>query len=67
MFVTTIVALHVIKPSRGKAVVTEMFGEIRPQVWVSDKPGSQCGNAVACAMSSRVTPFSTPIVATCRA
>ena len=35
-----------IKPSRGKAVVTELFGAIRPEVWVSDMLGSQRGHGV---------------------
>jgi transposase len=46
VFVTTIAVLHVIKPSRGKAVVTALFGAIRPEVWVSDMLGSQRGHAV---------------------
>jgi transposase len=41
VFVTTVAVLHVIKPSRGKAVVTALFGELRPEVWVSDMLGSQ--------------------------
>jgi len=45
VFVSTIAILHVIKPSRGKAVVTALFGEIRPDVWVSDMLGSQRGHA----------------------
>jgi transposase len=45
VFVTAIAVPHVIKPSRGKAVVTALFGEIRPEVWVSDMPGSQRGHA----------------------
>lgn len=44
VFVTTLAVLHVIKPSRGKAVVTALFGEIRPEVWVSDMLGSQRGH-----------------------
>jgi hypothetical protein len=32
-FVTTAAVLHVIKPSRGKAVVTALFGVIQPGVW----------------------------------
>jgi transposase len=47
VFVTTIAVLHVIKPSRGKAVVTALFGEARPEVWVSDMLGSQRGHAAA--------------------
>lgn len=46
VFVTTLAVLHVIKPSRGKAVVTALFGEIRPQVWVSDMLGSQRGHGI---------------------
>ena len=46
VFVTTVAVLHVIKPSRGKAVVTALFGEIRPEVWVSDMLGSQKGHGV---------------------
>ena len=33
-----------IKPSRGKAVVTALFGAIQPEVWVSDMLGSQRGH-----------------------
>jgi transposase len=47
VFVTTLAVLHVIKPSRGKAVVTALFGAIQPEVWVSDMLGSQRGHAVA--------------------
>ena len=32
-----------IQPSRGKAVVTSLFGAIQPKVWVSDMLGSQRG------------------------
>jgi transposase len=32
----TVAVLHVIHPSRGKAVIHALFGEIRPMVWVSD-------------------------------
>jgi transposase len=46
VFVTTVAVLHLIKPSRGKAVVTALFGEIRPEVWVSDMLGSQKGHGV---------------------
>jgi transposase len=45
VFVGQRAALHVIKPSRGKAVVAAVFGEIRPAVWVSDMLGSQRGHA----------------------
>jgi transposase len=46
VFVTTLAVLHVIKPSRAKAVVTALFGDIRPEVWVSDMLGSQRGHGV---------------------
>jgi transposase len=46
VFVTTIAVLHVIKPSRGKAVVEALFGTIRPEVWVSDMLGSQRGHGL---------------------
>ena len=46
VFVGTLAVLHVIQPSRGKAVVTALFGEIRPEVWVSDMLGSQRGHGV---------------------
>jgi transposase len=46
VFVGTLAVLHVIRPSRGKAVVQALFGEIRPAVWVSDMLGSQRGHAV---------------------
>ena len=43
MFVTTVAVLHVIKPSRASAVVTALFGEIRPGVWVSDMLAAKSG------------------------
>lgn len=45
VFVGTRAVLHLIRPSRGKAVVRGVFGEIRPTVWVSDMLGSQRGHA----------------------
>jgi len=47
VFIGSLAVLHVIRPSRGKAVVQALFGEIRPMVWVSDMLGSQRGHAVA--------------------
>ena len=44
VFVGTLAVLHVIRPSRGKAVVQALFGEITPAVWVSDMLGSQRGH-----------------------
>ena len=38
--------LHVIRPSRGKAVVQNLFGAARPEVWVSDMLGSQRGHGL---------------------
>ena len=46
VFVGTLAVLHVIRPSRGKAVVQEVFGAVQPMVWVSDMLGSQRGHAV---------------------
>ena len=46
VFVGTLAVLHIIRPSRGKAVVQQVFGAIRPIVWVSDMLGSQRGHAV---------------------
>lgn len=45
VFIGTLAVLHVIEPSRGKAVVQALFGAIRPMVWVSDMLGSQRGHA----------------------
>ena len=36
-------ACFVIRPSRGKAVVEEFLGKVRPEFWVSDRLGSQMG------------------------
>jgi transposase len=36
-------ACFVIRPSRGKAVVREFLGDVRPAVWVSDRLGAQRG------------------------
>jgi hypothetical protein len=36
----------VIRPGRGEAVVTVLFGDICPDVWVSDMPGGQRGHGV---------------------
>ena len=44
VFVGTLAALHIFRPSRGKAVVQALFGAIRPAVWVSDMLGSQRGH-----------------------
>ena len=33
----------VIRPSRGKAVVEEFLGDVRPDFWVSDRFGAQMG------------------------
>ena len=46
VFIGTLAVLHTIRPSRGKAVVADLFGAIQPLVWVSDMLGSQRGHAV---------------------
>lgn len=45
VFVTAQAVLHVIRPSRGKAVPQQVFGATRPGVWVSDMLASQRGHA----------------------
>jgi transposase len=45
VFVTAAGVLHLIRPSRGKIVPQEVFGDLRPGVWVSDALGSQRGHA----------------------
>ena len=45
VFVTAACVLHIIRPSRGAAVVRGLFGATRPRVWVSDSLGSQRGHA----------------------
>jgi len=44
VFVTPACVLHVIRPSRGRAVTCAVFGAHRPRVWVSDSLGSQRGH-----------------------
>jgi transposase len=46
VFVGTLAVLHIIRPSRGKVVVQELFGAIQPMVWVSDMLGSQRGHGM---------------------
>ena len=46
VFIGSLAVLHVIRPSRGKAVVQALFGAMQPLVWVSDMLGSQRGHAV---------------------
>src|ERR1700709_2887297 len=46
VFIGTLAGLHVTQPSRGKAVITALFGAIRPEVWVSDMLGSQRGHGI---------------------
>ena len=39
--------IHVIRPTRGRAVVAEVLGDHRPAIWVSDLYGGQRGHADA--------------------
>jgi transposase len=39
------VVIHVIRPSRGRAVVAEVLGGHRPEIWVSDLYSAQRGHA----------------------
>lgn len=41
VFQNPAVCIHVIRPSRGRAVIEEVLGEHRPQVWVSDLYSAQ--------------------------
>jgi transposase len=41
------VVIHVVRPSRGAAVVAEVLGGHRPALWVSDLYGAQQGHADA--------------------
>lgn len=45
VFVTKAAVLHLIRPSRGRAVPEAVFAGVRPGVWVSDALGSQRGHA----------------------
>jgi len=47
VFHTEEVALHVIRPNRGAAVVEEVMGGHRPQFWVSDLYSAQQGHGEA--------------------
>ncbi len=45
VFVAAFAVLHVIRPSRGADGVRELFGAIRPRIWVSDRWAAQRGHA----------------------
>jgi len=45
VFVAAFAVLHVIRPTRGANVVREVFGAIRPRIWVSDSLAVQRGHA----------------------
>ena len=45
VFQNDAVAVHVIRPSRGRAVVEEVLAGHRPTIWVSDLLGAQRGHA----------------------
>ena len=45
VFQNDAVCLHIIRPSRGRAVVAEVLAGHRPRVWVSDLFGAQQGHA----------------------
>ncbi len=47
MFVTSVAVLHLIRPSRGRCVPREVFGQAWQGVWVSDAYCSQRGNATS--------------------
>jgi transposase len=45
VFQNEAVVIHVIRPSRGRAVVREVLGGHRPEIWVSDLYSAQRGHA----------------------
>jgi transposase len=45
VFQNEAVVIHVIRPSRGRAVVREVLGGHRPEIWVSDLYAAQRGHA----------------------
>ncbi|RYD27521.1 MAG: IS66 family transposase [Lysobacteraceae bacterium] len=45
VFVAAFAVLHVVRPSRGADVVRELFGALRPRIWVSDSWAAQRGHA----------------------
>ncbi len=45
VFVAAFAVLHVVRPSRGADVVRELFGAVRPRIWVSDSWAAQRGHA----------------------
>ena len=45
VFQNDAVAVHVIRPSRGRVVVNEVLAGHRPSIWVSDLYGAQRGHA----------------------
>jgi transposase len=45
VFVTAMAVLHIICPTRGAIVVRELFGAVRPDVWLSDSLKAQRGHA----------------------
>jgi transposase len=45
VFQNDAVAVHVIRPSRGRAVASEVLAGHRPTIWVSDLYGAQRGHA----------------------
>jgi len=44
VFQNDAVAVHVIRPSRGRGVISEVLGGHRPTIWVSDLYGAQRGH-----------------------
>ncbi len=46
VFIGALFVLHVIRPNCGRAVVQDLFGAARPEVWVSDMLGSQRGHGL---------------------
>ncbi len=47
LFGSASAVVHIIVPSRGKAVVSDFLAGSRPGVWMSDRLAAQCGHAEA--------------------
>ncbi len=54
VFATREGVLHLIRPSRGKSVPQEVFGAMRPSIWVSDALASQRGHGTVLAARFRL-------------
>jgi transposase len=47
LFASASAVWHTIVPTRGKAVPADFLGDIKPEVWISDRLAAQCNHAEA--------------------